>query len=79
MVAHDDPGVANWLDTTGLTETMLAYRYVRTATRPIPSGRVVKFAELAQALPASTPRFTEAQRRDEIAVRQRHVAARFRR
>lgn len=79
VVAHDDPGVANWLDTTGLTETMLAYRYVRTATRPIPSGRVVKFAELAQALPASTPRFTEAQRRDEIAVRQRHVAARFRR
>jgi hypothetical protein len=79
VVAHRDPGVANWLDTTGLTETMLAYRYVRTATRPVPTGRVVKFAALRDELPASTRWVTEAERRAEIAIRQRHVAARFRR
>ena len=79
VIAHHDPGVPNWIDTTDLTETMVAYRYVRTATKPIPSGRVVKLADLRHALPASTPHVSPAQRRQEIAMRQRHVATRFRR
>jgi hypothetical protein len=79
VIAHHDPGVANWIDTTGLRETMIAYRYVRTATKPVPSGRLVKFADLDRELPAATTRTTAAQRRDEVAMRQRHLAARFRR
>ena len=78
VIAHADPGVVNWLDTTGLRATMLAYRYVRTATKPVPTGRVVKLAELAGALPADTRRCTPTERRAEIAVRQRHIARRFR-
>lgn len=79
VVAHADPGVQNWLDTTGLRDTVVAYRYVRTNTSPVPSSRVVKFADLSNALPAGTPLFDAADRRAEIAIRQRHIAARFRR
>jgi hypothetical protein len=79
VIAHRDPGVANWIDTTGLRETMIAYRYVRTATKPVPSGRVVKFADLDRELPSSTTRMTADERRTEIAQRRRHLADRFRR
>ena len=79
VIAHRDPGVANWIDTTGLRETMIAYRYVRTATKPVPSGRLVKFADLDQVIPPSTARVSAEERRAEIAMRQRHLAARFRR
>jgi hypothetical protein len=79
VITHRDPGVPNWIDTTGLRETMIAYRYVRTASKPVPTGRVVKLADLDRVLPPSTPRVTPDQRRDEIAIRQRHLAARFRR
>jgi hypothetical protein len=79
VIAHRDPGVANWIDTTGLRETMIAYRYVRTASQPIPSGRVVKFADLDRELTGTTARITPDERRAEIAMRQRHLATRFRR
>lgn len=79
VIAHQDPGVPNWIDTTGLGQAMIAYRYVRTANRPVPEGRVVEVADLAAALPPGTPQITPEMRRQEISVRQRHVARRFRR
>jgi hypothetical protein len=79
VIAHRDPGVANWIDTTGLRETMIAYRYVRTSSQPVPSGRLVKLADLDQVLPPSTTRVTPEARCAEIAGRQRHLARRFRR
>jgi hypothetical protein len=79
VIAHRDPGVANWIDTTGLRETMIAYRYVRTASQPVPSGRLVKLADLDRVLPPSTTHMTPDQRRAEVAGRARHLALRFRR
>jgi hypothetical protein len=79
VVAHQDPGVPNWIDTTGLSQAMIAYRYVRTSNQPVPVGRVVKIANLAGALPSGTPLITPDLRSRQIAIRQRHVARRFRR
>ena len=76
VIAHRDPGVPNWLDTTGNREGMIQYRWVWTRTNPEPSVRSVPFTELAQHLPAGTPRITPAQRRATLAMRAAHVQRR---
>jgi hypothetical protein len=55
---------------------MIQYRYIFTETKPLPSVRSVKFAELARALPAGAPRVTPDERRAEIRVRQAHLRRR---
>jgi hypothetical protein len=77
VIAHRDPGVPNWLDTTGLHEGMIATRYIRTADVPAQTGQLVKFDQIRDLL-AATPAMTTDQRRAQIAIRQAHVAARFR-
>jgi hypothetical protein len=42
------------------------------------SGKKVKFSEIMDYLPAGTKTMTPAERRDEIAIRQRHVLKRYR-
>jgi hypothetical protein len=77
VIAHRDPGVPNWLDTTGLAEGMIATRYIRTADVPPQTGQLVKFDQIRDVL-SSTPSMTVDQRRAQIAIRQAHVATRFR-
>ena len=36
VVAHDDPGVANWLDTAGHSAGPVILRCVRTESAPVP-------------------------------------------
>jgi hypothetical protein len=78
VVAHEDPGVQNWLDTTGLAQTMVTYRFIRTKSSPVPRCAVVPIDHVRDALPQSTPVFDAAARAAQIEVRQRHVARRFR-
>ncbi len=78
VVAHKDPGVQNWLDTTGLHQSLVTYRFIRTSNSPVPTCTVVPFTDLRAVLPASTPEYDRATRTAQIAVRQRHVARRFR-
>lgn len=78
VVAHRDPGVANWLDTTGLRRTMLTYRYIRTATSPVPSVRVVPFDRVHAELPPGTRTIDASGRREQLARRRAHFARRFR-
>ena len=54
VIAHHDPGVANWLDTAGHSEGPIILRCVRTETAPVPTTSVVPFAEVAAALPPGT-------------------------
>ncbi len=46
VIAHSDPLVPNWLETTGHPEGMVAIRYQRSKNKPRPTMRVVKVAEL---------------------------------
>jgi hypothetical protein len=83
VIAHQDPGVHNWVDTTGHPEVFMSPRWAYSET-PAPSdwpeisGKKVKFAEIMDHLPAGTKRMTPEERRQEIAVRQRHVLKRYR-
>ena len=83
VVAHRDPGVANWLDTSGHPEGFLTARWAYSATPaeadwPQITAKKVQFDAIADHLPATTRRLDPAQRREQIMIRQRHVRRRYR-
>jgi hypothetical protein len=77
VIAHEDPGVANWLDTAGHSVGPIILRCVRTETAPVPTMRLVKFSELEKAVPAVTHRVTPDERRTIMAARRLAVSNRF--
>ncbi|MFK7898147.1 MAG: hypothetical protein AB8G23_20110 [Myxococcota bacterium] len=82
VISHEDPGVANWLDTTGLRRGYILLRYDGTGNAKIPEAHSprlekVRFDALGEALPADTPVFSPEERRREIEKRRRHVQKRF--
>ena len=46
VVAHEDPGVDNWLNTCGHQQGTMCWRWIRAVGHPQPQTRVVKLAEL---------------------------------
>jgi hypothetical protein len=77
VMAHQDPGVANWLDTAGHSAGPVILRCVRTESAPVPETRVVRFDNIAGSLPAGTRRVTAEERRRTIAARRLAVSRRF--
>ena len=77
VIAHEDPGVANWLDTAGHSVGPIILRCVRTETAPVPTMRLVKFSEIDQMVPAGTRRVTPAERQATMAARRLAVSKRF--
>lgn len=83
VVCHQDPGVLNWLDTTGLKHGYLTVRYTYSEKPPKelwPTLKVqkVNVAELTSVLPAATAAADQATRESNILMRQRHVQRRYR-
>jgi uncharacterized protein DUF1214 len=81
IVAHDDPGVPNWLDTGGRRAGLLTLRWFwpsPSAETLMPHARVVPLDQVAAALPPSTPRITPADRAAALESRRAHLAWRFR-
>lgn len=77
VVAHHDPGLANWLDTTGHRRGHIYMRWQGISV--VPSSvqtRVVRFDELARELPEE-PRVSPEERRAILAARKRAVDRRF--
>ena len=81
VVSPQDPGVQNWIDTSGNTQGLL---YVRIQSprlaledAPKPETRLVKLGELAAALPAGTPAFGSDQRAAQLRSRQAHARRRY--
>jgi hypothetical protein len=77
VVAHQDPGLANWLDTAGHRRGCLTFRYVRTEQRPAAKIRVAALEEILAALPADTARVTAEARARIIADRARGYSRRY--
>jgi hypothetical protein len=77
VVAHTDPGVANWLDTAGHRQGPMILRWLRADGAPVPTTRTVAFDELAAVLPPATARVEADQRRATIAGRRAAVRRRF--
>lgn len=77
VVCAQDPGIANWLDSAGHSNGAMILRCVRTETAPVPTARVVKFADIASALPADTAKVSAGERARIIEARRRAVYERF--
>jgi hypothetical protein len=78
VIAHEDPGVPNWLDTAGHERGTLIARFVMAEEAPVIHARSVKLAALWDELPAGTPRVSHAEREASLARRRRAVWRRFR-
>jgi hypothetical protein len=82
VVAHQDPGVHNWLDTGGLNRTIFGCRWQvlprdGTGEAPFMSVRRVRQAELDRELPPGVRRISAAERSLQIAQREAGFGRRF--
>lgn len=77
VVSRADPGVPNWLDTTGLREGSMIYRWNQADGAPIPEARVVKLAELRNVLPPETPTVTAEERAEMVERRREAIRVRY--
>lgn len=77
VIAKRDPGVANWLDTSGYNEGVIQGRWNTCDSAPVPTAKLVKLADLKSVLPADTAMVTPQER--EQALRDRHLGAQMRR
>lgn len=83
VIAHKDPGVKNWLDTTGLPKGFIAHRWTYPEfpdkeNWPTIKSKKISFDEIASYFPDDMPLLSLEERRKEISIRQRHVKKRFR-
>jgi hypothetical protein len=77
VVAHDDPGVQNWIDTQGFEEGYLTYRNVESRRFPPIATRVVPRVELDAHLPADTRRVGAEERVAQLHDRFDAIRRRF--
>lgn len=81
VIAATDPGVPNWLDTTGLQKGFMSFRWTYTADPaqlPEITVRTARLAQVRGLLPAGTREVSPDERAAQIAIRQAHVQRRYR-
>ena len=77
VIAHSDPGLANWLDTAGHSEGPVILRCVRTEMPTVPTTRVVKMADVITSVPAGARRISAQERTAVMDARKLAVSRRF--
>jgi len=79
VVAHEDPGVANWLDPCGFEHLLVVNRWqgMRGGAEPSAAGRLVSIADLESALPEGIPRVTSGERAAQLQDRRESFLLRF--
>jgi hypothetical protein len=78
VIAHRDPGFANWLDPAGNTCGTMVYRWNNATSAPVPSLVKVAFDELSNRLP-DTHKITPSERRTQLRARRDGALKRFHR
>ena len=78
VLAPQDPGVPNWLDTAGRLEGSLMLRWTGASSGPTPLVSVVPLAKVRDYLPADTPETTPDQRQETMQRRRRGAQLRRR-
>lgn len=62
VIAHKDPGVANWLDASGRTLGLLSGRYYKASGAPEPTLTRMPLRDLSAHLPPRTAKISPAER-----------------
>lgn len=78
VLAHEDPGVPNWMDVGDHPVGAMLFRQALTPRANQPTAHLVPLAGLRDVLPANTPQFSAEDRARQIAARRAHIASRFR-
>jgi hypothetical protein len=79
VLAHEDLGTPNWLDTGGHHDGLLTFRWFwPKGDDPTPTTRLVKTSEVAGLMPADSPTVDAAARAQDIRARKQHLIWRFR-
>ena len=78
VIAAKDPGVPNWLDTTGLSEGSIFARWTHCEKHPdTVSNQVVDLSSLRKHLPADTPYVSATERTKAIHIRKQSMSRRY--
>ena len=77
VLAHDDPGVHNWVDTQGFERGNLTYRHMLEGEPAVLSTRLVARSELDHVLPPDTKRVNASERTAQLWERFHGVRGRF--
>lgn len=77
VIAHDDPGVHNWLDTQGFSDGNLGYRNLMSQNPATFRTKLVKRAELLSHLPKDTAMVTPEERLKQLQDRYHSIKLRF--
>jgi hypothetical protein len=77
ILAHDDPGFHNWVDTQGFETGGLTYRNMMSDALTEFSTRLVKRSELAHALPPDTAKVTPQERLRQMRERFHGILQRY--
>jgi hypothetical protein len=81
VIAHTDPGVPNWLDTTGHQQGFMTLRWTYPESPDeLPKVNVSKLplTDVREHLPAATRVVSAEERKEQIRIRQEHVQRRYR-
>jgi hypothetical protein len=73
VIAVDDPGVPNWLDTGGNNEGAIMLRWTGANSGPAPTLSIINVADLNSHLPKGTPVVSNADREEALRTRRRAV------
>jgi hypothetical protein len=77
VLAHKDPGIANWLDIGGHCRGNLTVRYVAVERQSVPHLTVGSLSDILATLPPDTAHVTAEERAEIIARRARGYARRY--
>jgi hypothetical protein len=78
VIALDDPGVPNWLDTGGNLEGAIMLRWTEASSGPAPTLQLVDTASLRDQLPLDTSFVSTDERQQQLRARRRAVQLRRR-
>jgi hypothetical protein len=77
VLSARDPGVPNWLDTSGFLQGYAQWRWYLSDRFPVPDTQLVPLGEVRRNLPPATPRVSQESRRQQFDERRRQVGRRF--
>jgi hypothetical protein len=77
VVAHQDPGVPNWLDPSGHQEGYITVRWIGAAHYPAPQCVQMPCDALHTYLPDGVKKLQRAARQEQLAARRRGAIKRF--
>ena len=77
VIAHDDPGVHNWLDTQGFSDGNLSYRNLMSQNPATFRTALTKRAKVHEMLPKDTAMVTKAERTAQLRDRFHAIKLRF--